>query len=94
MYTEKYQKVPLFINRGVKNCLQFRNHLQILGARSKSLTEDPQFFIHKARNAAVMMKILDANTQTFIHLGDKACGLDNITLSNKNERGSDEHVSH
>jgi hypothetical protein len=40
------------------------------------------------------MKILDATTQKFIHLGDKACGLDNITLLNRNERGSAEHVSH
>jgi hypothetical protein len=43
---------------------------------------------------AVMMKILDATTQKFIHLGDKACGLDNITLLNKNESGSEEHVHH
>lgn len=36
-----------------------------------------------------MMKILDATTKKFIHFVDKACGLDNITLLNKNERGSD-----
>jgi hypothetical protein len=41
-----------------------------------------------------MMKILDATTQKFIHLGDKACGLDNTTLLNKNARGSEKHVSH
>jgi hypothetical protein len=27
-------------------------------------------------------------------LGDKACGLDNTTLLNKNARGSEKHVSH
>jgi len=84
VYTEKYQKVTLLINKGVQNFLHFMDYLQILGARkvtwSKSLTEDPQFFIHKARNAAVKMKLLDATTQKFIHLGDKACGLYNITL--------------
>jgi len=41
-----------------------------------------------------MFKILDATTQKFIHLGDKACGLDNIALLNKNERGSEEQVNH
>jgi len=98
VYREKYQKVPVLNNTGVQNFLQFMDHLQILGARkvawSKSLTEDPQFFIHKARNVAVMMKILDATTQKYIHLGDKECGLDNVTLLNKNARVSEKHANH
>jgi len=43
---------------------------------------------------ALMMKILDATTKKFIHFGDKGCGLGNITLLNKNERRSEEHVYH
>lgn len=88
----------MLINTRAKSFLQFRNRLQILGARkvarSRSFTGDPQFFIHKARNMALMMKILDATTKKFIHFGDKGCGLGNITLLNKNERRSEEHVYH
>jgi len=41
-----------------------------------------------------MMKILDATTQKYIHLGDKECGLDNVTLLNKNARVSEKHANH
>jgi hypothetical protein len=46
--------------------------------------------MHKKKHAVVSMKISGARVQKHIHLVDKASGLDNITLLNTNEKGSEE----